>query len=28
MRHAAQRLLDEANRGTLPLDFGQGGEHE
>lgn len=23
VRHATQRLLDEANRGTLPLDFGQ-----
>jgi hypothetical protein len=22
VRHATQRLLDEANRGTLPLEFG------
>ena len=24
VRHAVDRLLDEANRGTLPLDFNSG----
>ena len=28
VRHAVQRLIDEANRGTLPLDFSQGDAHE
>ena len=27
VRHAVERLLDEVNHGTLPLDFGSGGRH-
>jgi hypothetical protein len=26
VRRAVERLLDEANRGTLPMDFGMGGQ--
>jgi hypothetical protein len=27
VRHAVEHLLDEANRGTLPLDFSSGERH-
>lgn len=27
VRYAVERLLDEANRGTLPLDFNSGERH-
>lgn len=28
VRRAVERLVDEANRGTLPLDFGLGGRRD